>query len=79
MSVAGVFPAIARNFISLAHAAGGKHNRFGGEDLKPPFFALVTECSDSAALVFQQRYDCALHVHINTLMDAVVLKDANHF
>src|SRR4029077_7323637 len=78
VAVAGIFPAVARNLERAADAARRQHDRFGLEQLEPASFALVAERADHAVAVLQQRDNRALHVHVDALMDAVVLQRADH-
>src|SRR5262245_40636488 len=79
MTVAGVFPAIARDLVGLADAAGGEHDRLGAEDDEAAFLAIVSDGAGDAIAVLQEAQDRHLHVDIDALMDAVVLQGADHF
>ena len=78
VAVARVFPAVARDLVGAAHAAGRENHRFGLEQLEPSALALVAERADHAAVVLEQRDDRALHVHVDPLVDAVILQRADH-
>src|SRR5262249_50521409 len=78
MPVAGVLPAVAGDLVGAADAAGGEDDRFGAEHLEAAALALVAERADHAAAVFEQPDDRALHVHVNALMNAVILEGADH-
>src|SRR6266550_6595650 len=79
MSVAGVLPTVARDFVSAANAAGGEDDRFGAKNFKATTLALVTKCANDAIAIFQQRKNRVFHVNLDALMDAVILERANHF
>src|SRR6266568_6805709 len=78
MSVTGAIPTVARDFVSLANSTGREHNRFGPKNFEPATLAIVTERANHAVAVFQQRKDRVLHVHVDALMNAVILQRANH-
>ena len=48
VSVAGVFPAVARDAERSADAAGGEHNGLGGEELEPSPLAVVAQRAGDA-------------------------------
>src|SRR5437016_13299922 len=79
MSVAGVLPTIACDFIGAANAAGGEHDCFGAKNLESPALALVTKRAHDAIAIFQQRKNRVFHVNLDALMHAVILQGANHF
>ena len=78
VAVAGVLPAVAGDLEGAADAARREHDRLGLEELEAPALALVAERADDAVAVLEQRDDRALHVHVDALMDAVVLQRADH-
>src|SRR6185436_8995114 len=67
-----------RDFIRLADAARGQHDRFGVKNLEAPAFAIITKRADDTLAVLEQSQNAKLHVHIDAAMDAVVLQGANH-
>src|SRR6266516_3859652 len=77
MSVSGVFPTVARDFVGAADATGREHDRFGAENLEA--LALIAESADYAVAIFQQGKNRMFHVHIDSLMNPVILKRADHF
>src|SRR6266446_8258773 len=79
MSVAGVLPTVACDFIGAANAAGREHDRFPAKNFKSPALALVTKRTHDAIAIFQQRKNSVLHVNLDALMQAVILQGANHF
>src|SRR5712691_1740055 len=78
MAVARVLPAVAGDLVGAAHAAGREDHRFGLEQLEASALALVAERADHAVVVLEQRDDRALHVHVDPLVDAVILQRADH-
>ena len=52
---------------------------FAGNSTKPAPFTLVPERACDAAIAFQQREDCTLHMNFHAEVDAVVLQRADHF
>ncbi len=79
MTVAGVFPAVARDLESAPDPAGREHDRLGPENLEPPALAIVTESADDAPVLFQERENGVLHVDVDPLVNAVILQSADHF
>ena len=78
VAVAGVLPAVARDLEGAADAAGGEHDRLGLEQREAAALAVVAERAGDAVAVLEQRDDGALHVHVDALVDAVVLQRADH-
>src|SRR6266566_6214096 len=79
MSVSGVFPTIARDFVGATDATGREDDRFGAENLEASTFALIAESADYAVAIFQQGKNRMFHVHIDSLMNPVILKRTDHF
>src|ERR1041385_9349581 len=79
MSVAGVLPAVARNFVGAANSAGREHDSVRPKNQESAALAIVTECADDAITFLEQRQNRPFHVNIDPLMDAVVLQRPNHF
>src|SRR5438046_4173825 len=46
VTVAGVLPTVAGNFVRPPNSASGQHPRFGAENLEASAFAFVTNCAD---------------------------------
>ena len=78
MPVAGVFPAVAGDLVGAAYPTGSQDDRLGAKNPEASAFAVVAEGTHHAAIVLQQRDDRALHVHLDALVDAVVLQGADH-
>ena len=78
VAIARVFPAVARDLVGAADAAGCEHDRLRAKDLEPPALALVPEGADDAIAVRQQPGDRALHVHVDAQVDAVILQRPDH-
>ena len=78
VAVAGVLPAVAGDLVGLADPAGGEDHRTGAKDVEQPALAVVPERAADAFAVLQERDDGALHVHVDPLVDAVVLQGADH-
>ena len=79
VAVARAFPAVARDLVRTADAAGRENDSLCLEDAKTSVFAFVGETADDAVAVFEQRHDRDLHIDLDALMDAVVLKRADQF
>ena len=54
VSVTGVLPAVARDFVSAPNSASGKNDGFSAEDFEAAAFTLVTKRSDHAFAFLQQ-------------------------
>ena len=78
MPIARVLPAVARHFERPADAAARQHDRFRLKDPKPPTLTVIPEGSHHAVPVHQELNDRALHVHVDPLVDAVVLQGPDH-
>src|SRR4051794_10589970 len=78
MAIAGVFPAVARDFVSAPDAAGGEYDGFGAKNFEAAALAFVTEGADGTIALFQDREDGVLHVDLDALMNAVILQSADH-
>ncbi len=76
--VARAFPAVARNPERAPDAAGRQHDRPGAEHLESPALPLVPEGAGNTPVVEQQRHDGELHVDVESLVDAVILKRPDH-
>jgi hypothetical protein len=49
------------------------------ENEKPSSFPIVAERADNAAIVFEQGEDSAFHVHVDALVNTVILQRPDHF
>ena len=79
MPVAGVFPTVARDLVGLADSAGREHDRFRAKNFESAALAIVAERADDAVAIFQERQNRVLHVHVDALVNAVILQRADHF
>ena len=78
VAVAGVLPAVAGDLERAADAAGREHHGTGAKHFEAAALALVPECADDTLAVLEQTDDGALHVHVDALMDPVILQRADH-
>src|SRR5258708_9994133 len=78
MTVAGILPAIAGDFVGAPNAAGCEHHGLGPEELEAAALAVVTKGAGDAVAILQQGEDGALHVKVDALVNAVVLQGADH-
>src|SRR5678815_3240839 len=79
MTVACILPAVAGNLECPADATGSKDDGFRSKHLEAPSFPFIPESAGNTVSVFQQGNDGTFHVDFNTLVNAVVLKGADHF
>src|SRR5437588_10251219 len=79
MSVAGVLPAVACNFVGAANAASREHDCIGTKNFEATTLALVTKRAHDAIAIFQQRKNRVFHINLDALMHAVILQGTNHF
>ena len=77
VAVAGAFPAVARDLVGAADAAGREHDRLGREHVEAAALAVVGQHAGRAAAVEQQLDDGVLHVHGHAQVDGVVLQRAD--
>src|SRR5207253_4182802 len=59
-------------------SAGGEHHRTRAKEMEEAFLAVIAEGAGDAIAVLEQREHRALHVHVDALVDAVILKSADH-
>jgi hypothetical protein len=79
MTVAGVLPAVARDLVGPADAAGREDDGRRTPDAKAPPLALVSERPGDALSILEEARHGALHVHLDVpLVDRVVLERADH-
>ena len=79
LAVAGVFPAVAGDREGPTDPSGGQHDRLGPEQPEPAPLAVVRPARPRcAAALGEDAKDGALHVHVDALVDAVVLEGADH-
>src|SRR6266852_6447768 len=78
-AVASVFPGVGSDAPGLADAARGDDDGLGFENDETASLAPVGKRTGNAAVVRQKARDGALHVNVDALLDAAVLKSANHF
>ena len=78
-AVASVFPGVGSDAPGLADATGGDDDGLCFENNEAASFAPVGKGAGNAAVVSQKPSDGAFHVDVDALLDATVLKSANHF
>ena len=79
MAVASVFPTIAGDFVGAANATSREDDCFGAENLEASALALIPESADYSVAIFQQGKNRMFHVDLDSLMNPVILKRADHF
>src|ERR1700694_4340762 len=79
MPVARVFPAVARNLVSSFDASRREDNPFRAEGPETTLLAIISQCARSPGSVLQQGEDRVLHMHIDSLVNSIILQRANHF
>jgi hypothetical protein len=79
MTVAGIFPTVAGDLVGAADAAGGEHDGLCFENLEASALALVGQNSGHPLAVLEQRDHRVFHVHVDALVNAVILQRANEF
>src|SRR6266568_4707599 len=78
-AVAGVLPGVGSDAPGFADAAGGDDNGLRFENNEAAGFTPISKGAGHAATVAQKASDGALHVHVDALVDAAVLKRTDHF
>src|SRR5207247_4985797 len=76
--VAGVLPTVAGDSVRAANSARREDDRFRLEQSESAALSIIGESADDAVSVLEQGQHRAFHVHIDSLMDAVVLQGSNH-
>src|SRR2546427_471470 len=79
LTITRVFPAVAGDLVGAAHSSCGNDDGSGMKKKKAAALPVVAESSDDTICVLEQRDDRALHVNIDPLMYAVILKRSDHF
>ena len=78
VAVPGALPAVAGDAVGAPDPSGREHDRLGAEGLETAALALVAEGAGDASAVEQQRDHGEFHVHVEAVMDAVILQRADH-
>ena len=78
VSVSSVFPTVTGDFVGAPDPARGQHHCFGPKNFEAPAFALVSESPNNTVSVFEERKNSVLHVHIDSLVNAMILQCADH-
>src|SRR5439155_21100524 len=78
MSVAGVFPAVAGNFVGASNSAGGEYDCFRSENFEATALAFIAKSANRAISIFQDRQDRVFHVHVDAAVHTVILQRSNH-
>src|SRR2546422_759648 len=74
VAVAGVLPGVAGDLVGLAHSPGGEDDRPGAEHMEEPALPVIPERAGHPLAVLEQREHRVLHVHVDALVDAVILE-----
>src|SRR5262245_61382282 len=69
LTIACVFPAIARDLVCSPNATRCEHDCLYAEQQKTSALTFVTKCAGNAVSIFQQADDRRFHVDLNTLVD----------
>ena len=78
LPVPGVLPAVAGDPEGTADAAGRHYDRPGPEEPEAAPLPVVAEGAHHPVTVLEEGDDGDLHVHVDPLMDPVVLEGADH-
>src|SRR5206468_11217112 len=78
VSGSSVFPTVTGDFVRAADPARGQHHCFGPKNFEAPAFALVSKSPNDTVSVFEERKNSVLHVHIDSLVNAMILWGADH-
>src|SRR5207248_11663803 len=73
VSLTCICPTVAGDFVRATDSARGQHHCFGAENFETPSLALVSERAYDTVAVFEQRKNGVLHMHIDSLMNAMIL------
>src|ERR1700687_4099461 len=78
-AVASVFPGVGSDAPGLADATGGDDDGLCFENDEAASLAPIGKGAGNAAVVSQKPSDGTFHVDVDALLDATILKSANHF
>src|SRR6266850_7553565 len=78
VSIAGIFPAIAGDLVGATDSSSGHHDGPGLEQQESAALAVVSKRPHDTVSLFKERNDGALHVHVDSLMYAVILERPDH-
>src|SRR5579864_2441598 len=78
VAIARIFPTVAGDFECPSNSSCRQHHSLGTEQVKSAALAVVPKRARDTTAVLQQRDDCMFHENVETEMDSVVLKSANH-
>jgi hypothetical protein len=78
VAVARIFPTVAGDLVSPSNSARRQHHGFGAEDVKSAALAIICKRACDATAVLQQRDYRVFHEYVETQMDSMVLKGADH-
>ena len=73
MTVAGIFPTVARDLVGATDSAGREHDGLGAKNLEAAAFAFVSKCADDTLTIFEQRENRVFHVNLDPLMNSMIL------
>ncbi len=78
LSVPGVLPAVAGDLVGAADPSGREHDGLRLEDAEVPPLAVVAEGADDPLAALEEPHHRALHVHVDSEVDSVILERADH-
>src|SRR5438477_9176308 len=78
MTVTRVFPTVTRDLVSATDSAGCQHNCFGTKNFETAPLAFVSKRTDHAVAILHQRKNGVLHVHVDALVNAMILQRTDH-
>ena len=73
MTVAGIFPTIAGDFVGAADSAGREHNGLGAKNFESPALAFVSKCTDDTITIFKEGENGVFHVNLDPLVHSMIL------
>src|SRR6202021_795237 len=78
VAITGIFPTVARDFVSPSNSSRRQHHGFSAKQVKSATLPIVSKRARDTIAILQQGDDCVFHENVETEMDAMVLKSANH-
>ena len=73
VSVTGIFPTVAGDFVGAPDSAGREHNGLRAKNFESPVLAFVSKCTDDAITIFKEGENGVFHVNLDPLMHSVIL------
>jgi hypothetical protein len=78
MTISRIFPTVAGNLVRPSNSSRRQYHSLGAEHVKSTTLAIISKRARDAPTVLQKRDDCVFHENVETKMNSMVLKSADH-